>query len=223
MHFYPQFINVFILDVNECEMNSSSCSPNEECVNTEGSHKCLIICKKGYVRSEDELYCKGKNWVCCFYFRISYSKRFNVTMSVCFQKLSMKLCVLVVLNDFSLAKVRLENGIKNCAWKGKLCRNNVFCVLSSVNVMFTLQFFFTDIDECALKIHNCSHFCNNNIGNYSCSCRNGYNLVDKYECLGTVSYFLFLNLFIIFLVLISFTHFFANKSYWESYLNFNEY
>ena len=59
-----------ILDVNECELNLSACPSNEECINTIGSFKCLIICRNGYERSEDELYCKG---MINFYFYHSIS------------------------------------------------------------------------------------------------------------------------------------------------------
>ncbi|XP_074340014.1 wall-associated receptor kinase-like 8 [Apium graveolens] len=40
-----------------------------------------------------------------------------------------------------------------------------------------------DIDECALKSDRCKHFCSNTPGNYTCSCKDGWLLVDNYKCL----------------------------------------
>ena len=42
---------------------------------------------------------------------------------------------------------------------------------------------FSDIDECAERIHTCAHNCHNGIGNYSCSCNVGFKLnTGGYEC-----------------------------------------
>ncbi|KAL8102559.1 hypothetical protein AgCh_027174 [Apium graveolens] len=45
-----------------------------------------------------------------------------------------------------------------------------------------------DIDECtfkpgsSLKRNRCQHNCNNTPGNYTCSCKDGWHLVDSYKC-----------------------------------------
>ncbi|GBL60123.1 Hemicentin-1, partial [Araneus ventricosus] len=49
------------IDVDECEMNLAYCTSSEECINSIGSYKCLIICREGYRRSDDELYCLDVN------------------------------------------------------------------------------------------------------------------------------------------------------------------
>lgn len=41
-----------------------------------------------------------------------------------------------------------------------------------------------DIDECSLDLHNCTHVCINTLGNYSCSCPSGFQLVDQLKCEG---------------------------------------
>ena len=41
-----------------------------------------------------------------------------------------------------------------------------------------------DIDECTSEKHMCEHDCINNVGSYSCSCQEGYELVDQYHCKG---------------------------------------
>ena len=42
--------------------------------------------------------------------------------------------------------------------------------------MMILFFFFTDIDECVLGVHNCSvdANCTNTVGSFNCSCNSGY-------------------------------------------------
>ncbi len=39
--------------------------------------------------------------------------------------------------------------------------------------------FLLDIDECAEMTDGCSHICRNTIGTYTCSCRNGYELLSN--------------------------------------------
>ncbi|XP_042913451.2 hemicentin-1, partial [Parasteatoda tepidariorum] len=52
---------VSCIDLNECDINIDDCSTSEECINTLGSYKCIIICKEGYRRSENEQYCTDIN------------------------------------------------------------------------------------------------------------------------------------------------------------------
>ena len=44
----------------------------------------------------------------------------------------------------------------------------------------------TDVDECTLGIHNCSHTCVNTVGYYKCDCPTGYILKDvkRKNCKG---------------------------------------
>ncbi|KAJ8299703.1 hypothetical protein KUTeg_023763 [Tegillarca granosa] len=50
--------------------------------------------------------------------------------------------------------------------------------------------YFKDEDECSYENGGCVHYCQNTLGNYTCSCkegfvlaRNGHNCIDKNECL----------------------------------------
>lgn len=52
------------------------------------------------------------------------------------------------------------------------------------NLICIIIFLFIDINECELKLHNCSHICVNNIGSFNCRCHDGFHLVGKSECLG---------------------------------------
>ena len=45
--------------------------------------------------------------------------------------------------------------------------------------------FNTDVDECAEGTSGCSQECNNTIGSFECSCRDGYELdLDRKACNG---------------------------------------
>ena len=35
-----------------------------------------------------------------------------------------------------------------------------------------------DVDECMTAVHGCSQICNNTVGSYTCSCKEGYSLND---------------------------------------------
>lgn len=47
---------------------------------------------------------------------------------------------------------------------------------------------YLDFDECqSTETHLCDHVCNNNVGSYTCSCREGYELgADGTTCTGTL-------------------------------------
>ena len=46
-----------------------------------------------------------------------------------------------------------------------------------------LNFLLSDIDECSEGTSGCSQLCTNTIGNYTCTCDNGYQLTnDDHTC-----------------------------------------
>ena len=46
-----------------------------------------------------------------------------------------------------------------------------------------------DIDECNIDNGDCQHNCHNNYGSYSCSCYDGYYLLeDSHSCYGKSNY-----------------------------------
>ena len=42
--------------------------------------------------------------------------------------------------------------------------------------MFTCVFFFSDTDECSLRIDNCVQTCTNTEGSFLCGCNTGFQL-----------------------------------------------
>jgi len=46
-----------------------------------------------------------------------------------------------------------------------------------------------DITECDELVNVC-HNCTNTVGSYSCSCDNGYNLINGSVCKGIINYHL---------------------------------
>ncbi|KAL8608110.1 hypothetical protein ACOMHN_016565 [Nucella lapillus] len=47
-------------DVNEC-ITGAECPPNQECLNTEGSYQCAVVCGEGFRRSLDGAKCEDVN------------------------------------------------------------------------------------------------------------------------------------------------------------------
>ena len=50
------------------------------------------------------------------------------------------------------------------------------------NDSFTMYNDGADIDECLSNNGGCEHICVNGLGNFSCSCREGYELDDMFNC-----------------------------------------
>ena len=52
----------------------------------------------------------------------------------------------------------------------------------------TTSYIITDLDECATNQHNCSDrmHCNNTMGSYECTCKEGYNfsMGNEEKCQG---------------------------------------
>ena len=47
---------------------------------------------------------------------------------------------------------------------------------------------YSDIDECALGIHECDQVCRDSPGSYACGCNAGYNLnTDGFTCMTSKS------------------------------------
>ena len=46
------------------------------------------------------------------------------------------------------------------------------------------KFFIIDIDECASDNGGCEHTCANTAGSFTCSCDDGFELVNSFGCSG---------------------------------------
>lgn len=74
--------------------------------------------------------------------------------------------------------------------------------------------YFKEINECIYDNGGCVHFCQNTKGNYTCSCKNGFELdSDGHNCIG--EYFFYLLLSDLFS-----SCFYILKSYWNRYRYF---
>ena len=51
-----------------------------------------------------------------------------------------------------------------------------------------LYIFLSDVDECSLGTHNCSHICKNTLGTYICDCHLGCQIDadDRLSCQGNI-------------------------------------
>ena len=51
--------------------------------------------------------------------------------------------------------------------------------------------FHSDIDECVQRLAGCDHYCTNTVGNYFCTCMDGYVLgSDNHTCTGDEQFYL---------------------------------
>ena len=70
-------------------------------------------------------------------------------------------------------------------------RKSTTCMFVNIYTWKFLPPSYTDIDECAVGSHNCEHICNNTVGGFNCSCRDGFlPSHDEASCTGdlTVGY-----------------------------------
>lgn len=103
--------------------------------------------------------------------------------------------------EYSCNEVNLSNVIggerKHCTAQPHLKRTYLFWCLPHKSVFFPflwsiylfiyslVYLFISDLNECLLGVHSCSHSCHNTPGSYECSCDDGYQLsTDKRHCLG---------------------------------------
>lgn len=69
---------------------------------------------------------------------------------------------------------------------GRTCEGMLHCIhpytYSALYARFVVST--TDVDECASGLALCQQNCTNRVGNYTCSCKEGYEPVGKYNCTG---------------------------------------
>ena len=74
------------------------------------------------------------------------------------------------------AGYNLESG-QYCT--GKIFMNNYYA--------WVILYTHTDINECAINNGGCEQNCENDVGDYNCTCFNGYTLDDNgYDCTGKI-------------------------------------
>ena len=89
----------------------------------------------------------------------------------------------------------ISHNVCNCpiSYYGERCelgtQNKTHLVCSIWEIFQQLYFLqhHADIDECAVGSHNCEQICNNTVGGFNCSCRDGFILyLDEASCTGTM-------------------------------------
>ncbi|XP_013413701.1 signal peptide, CUB and EGF-like domain-containing protein 2 [Lingula anatina] len=163
------------IDVDECWEGTARCE--QDCINEQGSYRCA--CQRGYSlkqgnRCEDIDECRINNGGCsdsCYNTPGSYKCHCPP--------------------GFYL----LSDG-KNCEQKWKCsrygCEHNCqhpiiqfepYCTCNTGYMLTQDQKHCTDMDECRLGFHKCSHSCQNTVGGYQCSCPAGMKLAaDQRTC-----------------------------------------
>jgi hypothetical protein len=95
-------------------------------------------------------------------------------------------------NDFGASLSGIRNSLENeiCNTKLELyCRYTdlggyqCFCPIGDCDVLPVNGTQCMDVNECLVNNGGCEHFCNNNIGSFTCSCKSGFTLsADQRSC-----------------------------------------
>ncbi|GFS46965.1 hemicentin-1 [Trichonephila inaurata madagascariensis] len=168
------------LDVDECETNLAECTPSEECMNTVGSYKCLIICRDGYRRSDDDLYCLDIN---------ECDENLHLCEQTCVNTIGSYSCDCDV--GYYLSSEYGCSDIDECGSVNPPCSHTCMnspgsfsCLCPSGYEM--LNNTCLDIDECYLENHTCSkdQECKNTEGGFECLavCLSGFSRSSNGSC-----------------------------------------
>ncbi|KAK7482356.1 hypothetical protein BaRGS_00026375, partial [Batillaria attramentaria] len=164
-------------DINECEVNVTSCGDLEDCTNTPGSFFC--DCKAGYQSGgtgcTDENECEN-GVAACEQICVNVVGSFNCECSAGFVldadrsscKKAEDVCAESNLNcDYDCTLDDSDNPVCFCQTGFKLATDQATCL---------------DINECAINNGGCSDVCTNSDGGFQCSCPVGKRLVDLKDC-----------------------------------------
>ncbi|GFR16680.1 hemicentin-1 [Trichonephila clavata] len=168
------------LDVDECETNLAECTSSEECMNTVGSYKCLIICRDGYRRSDDDLYCLDIN---------ECDENLHLCEQTCINSIGDYSCDCDV--GYYLSSEYGCSDIDECGSRNPPCSHTCVnspgsfsCLCPSGYEM--LNSTCLDIDECYLENHTCSkdQECKNTDGGFECLavCLSGFSRSSNGSC-----------------------------------------
>ncbi|XP_077986992.1 hemicentin-1-like [Glandiceps talaboti] len=162
-------------DVDECQYNNGGCSDRHECVNTDGSFRCVVNCETGYRRSSTGTNC--------------------VDINEC--RVLRNLCEHHCLNTMGSYRCSCQRGYNVIGTQGRCidinecegrnpCPSDKECenTPGGFNCINTCDAGFrrapngtcVDIDECRQRQNQCSYnqMCQNTYGGYSCLCPRGY-------------------------------------------------
>ncbi|XP_055948498.1 hemicentin-1-like isoform X2 [Argiope bruennichi] len=169
------------IDVDECEMNLAHCTSSEECINTIGSYKCLIICREGYRRSDDDLYCLDIN---------ECEEDIHFCDQICTNTIGNYSCE--CNTGYYLSSRTDCSDIDECGSSNPPCSHTCVNVPGSFNCLCPegyelLNNSCLDINECLLGTHKCTkdQECINSPGGYECLliCSSGFSRSGNGSCI----------------------------------------
>ncbi|GBM98114.1 Hemicentin-1, partial [Araneus ventricosus] len=168
------------IDVDECEMNLAHCTSSEECINSIGSYKCLIICREGYRRSDDELYCLDVN---------ECEEDIHFCDQICINTIGSYSCE--CNTGYYLSSGTDCADVDECGSSDPPCSHTCVNAPGSFNCLCPEGYELInntclDIDECSLEIHKCTkdQECRNSPGGYECLiiCSSGFSRSENGSC-----------------------------------------
>ncbi|XP_035222665.1 hemicentin-1-like isoform X3 [Stegodyphus dumicola] len=140
-------------------------------------------CFEGFILSEDGKYCSD----------IDECEPNNPCSQICSNFLGGFSCLCV--NGFALdVDGETCNDVNECDLNTARCSSTEECIniIGSYKCLVMCregyersadEQYCLDVDECSRNLHKCSQICINNIGSYSCSCENGYYLLNGVDCI----------------------------------------
>ncbi|XP_072945885.1 uncharacterized protein [Epargyreus clarus] len=142
------------VDIDECATNKASCSPTEDCVNTEGGYRC--VCGRRCREEHD---------------RLSYVPSREPSPPIS-------------RGDSNVITVGAQYGQRGTRYIRPTWRPGTGSLIPSCpwGYKLTPEKYCLDIDECALNTSECGpqQRCENFYGGYSCQCPSGHRLVGQY-------------------------------------------
>ncbi|KAM4711708.1 fibulin-1-like [Anableps anableps] len=187
-------------DINECLTVNHNCTPEQVCINTEGSFYCQLSCHPGFILT-DNIVCKdidecalgshdcGANYVCIntpgsFYCEPKVVCRDGSTQDTAVKCIDIDECLVLA----------------NLCRPGQSCVNTVGSYSCRRKTVICLQGYHPtvdgtrceDVDECLVANVCGNHVCVNLDGSYRCDCRAGYrfsNITEVCEDINECKYY----------------------------------
>ncbi|KAK3087485.1 hypothetical protein FSP39_006555 [Pinctada imbricata] len=164
-------------DVDECAVNNGDCEQSQECINSEGSYRCVAVCGVGYRRGRGDMACMDideciETPEVCGQFCQNTQGSYKCSCPEGFKVKSNGKCT--DINECT-------EGVARCS---HACKNSIGSYTCACPPGYRLngQFACFDMDECTEGTHRCTsdQTCINSDGSYKCvtTCQRGYELVE---------------------------------------------
>lgn len=177
------------IDIDECTYLINPCKPNEKCINTKGSFKCIqsLTCDQGYKLNQDKTDCIDED-------ECDTGEHNCPKNSICRNIEGSFTCICTNGFEFIHSRNTCED-VNECRLGKHNCPNNSECINTKGSFECKCDYGYKpkmsqskvinceDINECLVSF-TCHQKCINHPGTYECACHDGYYLgLDRRICL----------------------------------------